>query len=118
MFIDCGFPGIWNALLIPNSIDYSKEVIKRRLEDQFIQKWSEELFNSGRCTNYRIFKTNFILEKKLLITAPNVRKSITRLTHRNSKHPIVFFVVFHTIDVPAPYTPVTHTRASMNFVML
>ena len=60
--IDCGFPG---AKHIPNSFECFKEVIKRRLEDQFIQKWSEELFNSGTCTNYRIFKTNFILEKYL-----------------------------------------------------
>ena len=60
-----------------------------RLEDQFIQKWSEELFNSGKCTNSRIFKTNFIQEKYLLLTAPNIRKSITRFRCRNSKLPIV-----------------------------
>ena len=87
--IDCGFPGVWNAQHIPNSFECFKEVIKRRLEDQFIQKWSEELFNSGKCTNYRIFKTNFILEKYLLLTAPNIRKSITRFRCRNSKLPIV-----------------------------
>ena len=68
--IACGFPGVWNAQHIPNSFECFKEVIKRRLEDQFIQKWSEELFNSGKCTNYRIFKTNFILEKYPLLTAP------------------------------------------------
>ena len=87
--IDCGFPGVWNAQHIPNSFECFKELIKRRLEDQFIQKWSEELFNSGKCTNYRIFKTNFILEKYLLLTAPNIRKSITRFRCRNSKLPIV-----------------------------
>ena len=87
--IDCGFPGVWNAQHIPNSFECFKEVIKRRLEDQFIQKWSEELLNSGKCTNYRIFKTNFILEKYLLLTAPNIRKSITRFRCRNSKLPIV-----------------------------
>ena len=62
---------------------------KRRLEDQFIQKWSEELFNSGKCTNYRIFKTNFILEKYILLTAPDIRKSITRFRCRNFKLAIV-----------------------------
>ena len=46
--IDCGFPGVWNAQHIPNSFECFKEVIKRRLEDQFIQTWSEELFNSGK----------------------------------------------------------------------
>ena len=60
-----------------------------RLEDQFIQKWSGELFNSGKFTNSRIFKTNFIQEKYLLLTAPNIRKSITRFRCRNSKLPIV-----------------------------
>ena len=42
--IDCGFSSVWNAQHIPNSFECFKEVIKRRLEDQFIQKWSEELF--------------------------------------------------------------------------
>ena len=75
--IDCDFPGIWNAQHIPNSFESFKEVIKRRLEDQFIQMWSKELFNSGKCTNYSIFKTNFILEKYILLTAPNIRKSVS-----------------------------------------
>ena len=42
--IDCCFPGVWNAQHIPNSFECFKGVIKRRLEDQFIQ-WSEKLFN-------------------------------------------------------------------------
>ena len=87
--IDCLFPCVWNAQLITNSLECFKEVIKRRLEDQFIQKWSEELFISGKCANYRIFKTNFILEKYLSLTAPNIRKSKTRFRCRNSKPPIV-----------------------------
>ena len=114
--IDCGFPGVWNAQHIPNSFECFKEVIKRRLEDQFIQKWSEELFNSGKCTNYKIFKTNLILEKYLLLTAPNIRKSITRFRCRNSKLPIVLgSVVFHVIDVPAPY--VTTDSSVMNVII-
>ena len=89
ILIDCGFPGIWDAQHIPNSLDCFKEIIKRRLEDQFIQKWSEEIYNSGKCTNYRIFKTHFILEKYLLLTPPNIRKAMTRFRCRNSKLPIV-----------------------------
>ena len=62
--IDCDFPGVWNAQHIPNSFECFKEVIKRRSEDKFIEKWSEELFDSGKCTSYKIVKTNFILDKK------------------------------------------------------
>ena len=115
--IDCGLPCVWNAQHIPNSFECFKEVIRRRLEDQFIQKWSEELFNSGKCTNYRIFKTTFILEKYLLLTAPNIRKSINRFRCRNSKHPLysVVFVVFHAIDAPAPY--VTTDPSVMNIII-
>ena len=80
---------VWNAQHILNSCECFKEIIKRRLEDQFIQKWSEELFNSGKCTNNRIFKIIFILGKYLLLRAPNIRKSITRFRCRNSKLPIV-----------------------------
>ena len=87
--IDCGFPGVWNAQHIPNSFECFKEVIKRRLEYLFIQKWSELLFNSGKCTNCRIFKTNLIPKKYLLLTAPNIRKSLTRFRCKNSKLPIV-----------------------------
>ena len=86
---DCVFPGVWNAQHIPNSFECFKEVIKRRLEDQFIKKSSEELFNSGKCRNYRIFKTYFFLEKYLIFTAPNIRESITRFRCRNSKLLIV-----------------------------
>ena len=78
--IECGFPGIWNVQYIPNSFDFFKEAIKRRLEDQSIQKLLEESFNNGKCKNYRIFKTNFILEKYPLLTAPNIRKCITRFS--------------------------------------
>ena len=46
-----------------NKCNSFKYVIKRRIGDTFIQKWCEELFNSGECTNYKIFKTNLILEK-------------------------------------------------------
>ena len=52
-----------------------KEVIKRRSEDKFIEKWSEELFDSGKCTSYKIVKTNFILEKNLLLSAPDNKKN-------------------------------------------
>ena len=50
--IDCGFPGVWNAQHIPYSFECFKEVIKRRLVDKFIHKWSEELYNGGKCTHY------------------------------------------------------------------
>ena len=59
---------------------------KIRLKDQFTQTWSaEELFSSGKRTNYVISKTHFIPEKHFLLTPPNLRKSITRCRYRNSK---------------------------------
>ena len=40
-------------------VDYLCHNIKIRLRDQFIQKWHEGIFQSRKCTNYRILKNIF-----------------------------------------------------------
>ena len=56
----CGFPGVWRNQTI------FKKQLQQRLADQFLQKWSAEIYDSKKCINYRIFKKSLILESYLI----------------------------------------------------
>ena len=41
------------------NINWLCREVKSRLEMQFVQKWNSDVQASPKCTNYRLFKTNF-----------------------------------------------------------
>ena len=43
-----------------------KRTIKQNVKDQFVQEWQNSVFNSSKCSNYRIFKTEFKFENYLV----------------------------------------------------
>ena len=45
------------------NIDTFCKIVITRLQCQFVQNWNEDVFNSSKCLNYRLFKTTFSLEK-------------------------------------------------------
>ena len=40
-----------------------KNIVKRCLQDQFVQNWRSKIYESSSCLNYRVFKDCFELER-------------------------------------------------------
>ena len=62
----CGFAGAWENQRLPFITNHSKGILKQRIGDQFLQKWSSEINISSKCINYSMFKTSQHLEECLL----------------------------------------------------
>ena len=80
-FLICGLTKIC-------SVDWFKSVISNRLKDQFIQLWNETINRSGKCINYRMFKSEFKLENYLINLPFPSRKLLAKFRCRNHKLPI------------------------------
>ena len=65
-----------------------KNEVKRRLQDQFIQKWHEEISDTESFYNYRMFKKHFEFEKYLSILPFNLAHALLKLRTLNHKLPI------------------------------
>ena len=63
----CGLSYVWIYQDFRN-INWLKTFINDTLKKQYVQEWSSTVESSSKCLNYRIFKTNFILEGYLLTT--------------------------------------------------
>ena len=84
---ECGLSYIWDSQQFPSK-EWLKLTIQQNLKDQFIQKWSSDLFSNNKCLNYRIFKNELKLEPYLLSLPFNLRLSLTKFRCRNNKFPI------------------------------
>ena len=62
--------------------------LQQRLADQFLQKWSAEIYESNKCMNCRIFKKSLNLEGYLIDLSFQQRRLMTRFRCRNHKLPI------------------------------
>ena len=85
---DCGFPYLWLNQDLNCSVHWFKSVISNRLKDQFIQLWNETINRSGKCINYRMFKSEFKLENYLINLPFPSRKLLAKFRCRNHKLPI------------------------------
>jgi hypothetical protein len=63
-------------------------LIKRKLLDQFLQNWSNQLTNSSKGLNYRLFKTELNLEHYLINLPKNLRSSLFYFRTGNHRLPI------------------------------
>ena len=84
---NCGHSYIWSnqSVLKLNKLKCS---ITQVYKDQYIQEWNSKVDESGKCINYKIFKTNIKLEKYLLTLPKTYRILFTRFRLRNHKLPI------------------------------
>ena len=57
-----GFSELYTTENIPYSSNCFKNRVQLRTTDQFRQNWASEVFDSSKCLNYRMFKTNFEYE--------------------------------------------------------
>ena len=59
----CGFAGTLEHQRLPFSTNHFKVhcILQQRIKYQFLKTWSSELNISGKCINYRMFKTSLHL---------------------------------------------------------
>ena len=80
---NCGLSYIWQSQ-DPVDVKWLGNVVKNRVCDQYLQTWSNNVYNSEKCINYRLFKTKFVLEDYLVKLPIKYRKAICKL--RLSSH--------------------------------
>ncbi len=71
-----------------NNINKFKDDVKSKLLNLYNIKWQKEVFESKKCTNYRIFKRELKFEKYLTILSTKLRVNFTRFRLSNHKLPI------------------------------
>jgi hypothetical protein len=57
---ECGLNVMWDDQRIAKS-DYISKNVKKCLSHNFIQNWNNNVMNSAKCLNYRIYKSNSVL---------------------------------------------------------
>ena len=61
---ECGMVYIWiNQIFTSRALLLNK--VEKSLQDQYLQLWHSNIFNSSKCTNYRIYKTDHKYEHYL-----------------------------------------------------
>ena len=66
-----GFSDVW-LHQSSNSVKIFVELLKKRIKDQFSQSWSNNVFNSNKCTNYRICNNSWSSENYWKILPKNL----------------------------------------------
>ena len=87
IFNECGMPYVWNTQTFINTA-WLVSSIKLRLKDQFEQHWHSIVDNSPKALNYRLFKTDFKLEKYFSILDYHHSIEFCRFRTTNHKLPI------------------------------
>ena len=84
-----GMSGVWlnqkNNCLSPTGFQL---LVKRKLQDQYIQSWFAEINRNEMFYNYRMFKENFAFEKYLTILPANLALATIKFRTLNHKMPI------------------------------
>ena len=84
-----GLSYIWlKSPEVTYSIDRFKYLVKERLQDQFLQRWKQELLDNNVCLNYRLFKETFHFENYLITLSPRHRTAFLRFRVCNHRLPI------------------------------
>jgi len=66
-----------------------KNIVKRCLQDQFVQKRRSKIYESSSCLNYRVFKDSFELERYLIDIPYGLAVYFLKFRCKNSKLPVV-----------------------------
>jgi hypothetical protein len=72
----------------PLSIPQFKNCVKQRLQDQFIQQWSSDVYNNNVCITYRLFKESFCFENYLLKLSPVLANAMLKFRCSNHRLPV------------------------------
>ena len=71
-----------------NNADWLRKEVEKRLQFQFVKKWNSDVYSSSKCINYRIFKTEFALEKYIIECQPNEYIPFIKIRTTNNRLPI------------------------------
>ena len=85
---ECELSNIWQSQQF-KSVDWLKTVVGKKLRDNFIRKWKQELSNMTSCDVYINFKINFKLEEYLIHLPIALRRALCNLRTNNSRIPKV-----------------------------
>lgn len=83
----CGFSNIWHQQKHVNE-KWIKNAVAQRLKDQFIQTWSNDMFNSSKGKIYRTFKLDFGCEKYLEKLPKKFRTILLKFRTTNHRLPV------------------------------
>ena len=71
------------------SKSWLKNKVAQILNDNYIQAWQSNVFDSNKCINYRVFKTELYYENYINVLSPKLRIAFTKFRCRNvSKLPV------------------------------
>ncbi len=82
-----GFNFFWLSQQVPNIL-YVGSVVKRLLQDQFLQSWCEKIDTNPDFIMYRIFKNNLVQEKYLSILPEHLRQPLTEFRTGSYRIPV------------------------------
>ena len=86
--ISSGLNDMWNSQdtsHVPQSIG---KMVKLKLIENFKQVWRESVFNSAKCLNYRIFKTDLVFEQYFHLLSNDLAMAFCHFRCLNHKLPI------------------------------
>ena len=93
-----GMSYVWQTIDNPTyTLSRFKVEIKRRITDQFLQKWHNDIHDCNTSIIYRMYKTEFKFEKYLTILPSNLKRKMTQFRLSSHKLPVQRLRYF---DVP------------------
>jgi hypothetical protein len=84
----CGLQYIWFSQGYNININWLKVYSLTNHKDQFQQNWHDSIYNSNKCLIYRMFKTEFRLEKYLTSLPLKIRNLFTKFRCKSTRLPI------------------------------
>ena len=88
IFDECGLSYIWQSQHYEGSKQSLVNIVELSLKDQYKQKWNSDVYNSSKCSNYRIYKIEHELEQFYLNVDANVVSSLVNFRLCNNHLPI------------------------------
>ena len=77
----------WHTQTVPNC-NVFKCKVKTILKDQYLQSWNSNVFQSSKCINYRMYKSDYKLEPYMLCLPRNLSIALCKFRCNNFNLPI------------------------------
>jgi hypothetical protein len=105
---------MWGDQRIAKS-DYISIYVNKCLSEKFIQNWNNNVMNSAKCLNYRIYKSNFCFEQYLSVLPSDLRMYLCNF-RCHSIYPLKLADSLILIDLKDIVISVMLTNLVMSFI--